>query len=103
MGPYAALLTIELHFPEAGDLKAKRKELSSVKAQLHGRLGCAVSEVDHRDRWQRATIAAALTGGDLGVLERAVDGVGRFLDARYPQGVHLERTLLSYEDVRGIG
>ena len=40
---YVALLLIHLHFPEAESLKAKRKELSSVKAQLRTRLGVAVS------------------------------------------------------------
>ena len=33
---YVALLLIDLHFPDAGSLKAKRKELQSVKAQLQG-------------------------------------------------------------------
>ena len=40
---FIAVMVIELHFPEAGSLKAKRKELSSIKAQLHGRLGAAVA------------------------------------------------------------
>ena len=43
---FVAVLVIDLHFPDAGSLKGKRKELSSIKAQLHGRLGRAVS----RDR-----------------------------------------------------
>ena len=54
---YVALLLVHLHFPEAGSLKAKRKDLASVKAQLHGRMGCAVAEVEHQDLWQRATLA----------------------------------------------
>ena len=33
---FVAVLVIDLHFPEAGSLKSKRKELSSIKAQLHG-------------------------------------------------------------------
>ena len=33
---YVALLLIHLHFPDAASLKEKRKELSSVKAQLSG-------------------------------------------------------------------
>ena len=41
---YVAVLVIDLHFPEAGSLKAKRKELSSIKAQLQTRMGVAVSE-----------------------------------------------------------
>jgi uncharacterized protein len=61
---YVALLTIELHFPEAGSLKAKRKELASVKALLHQRLGLAVAEVDHQDLWQRATLALAYVSAD---------------------------------------
>ncbi len=62
---FVAVLVIDLHFPDAGSLKSKRKELSSIKAQLHGRLGAAVAEVDHQDLWQRARLTAALTGGSL--------------------------------------
>ena len=45
---FVAVLVIDQHFPDAGSLKSKRKELSSIKAQLHGRLGAAVDEVDHQ-------------------------------------------------------
>ena len=54
MSAYVALLLVDLHFPQAGSLKAKRKELSSLKGQLQQRLNCAVAEVDHQDTWQRA-------------------------------------------------
>jgi uncharacterized protein YlxP (DUF503 family) len=103
MGAYVALLTIGLHFPDAGSLKAKRKELSSVKAQLHQRLGVAVAEVDHHDLWQRATLAGALVSGSLSHLEQSCDAVGRFLDARFPQGADLRRTVASFADVEGLG
>ncbi len=96
---YVALLLVHLHFPEAGSLKAKRKELASVKAQLHGRMGVAVAEVDHQDLWQRATLAAALTGGSLTQLERATDRVEEFLLARFPETCRIERTLRSYDEV----
>lgn len=99
MGAYVALLRVELHFPEAGSLKAKRKDLQSVKALLHQRHGLTVAEVDHHDLWQRATLAAALTGGDVGRLEAAVDRVERFLDERFPDGVATQRSILSFEDV----
>ena len=102
MPAYVALLTIHLHFPEAGSLKAKRKELSSVKAQLHGRLGVAVAEVDHQDIWQRATLAAALVSGSMSTLAESCDRVSKFLDARFPDGVRVERTLASFADVEGV-
>ena len=66
---YVALLLIHLHFPDAESLKEKRKELSSVKAQLRTRLGVAVAEVDGQDTWQRATLAAALTSGSFKQLD----------------------------------
>src|SRR5438270_6425686 len=98
---YVAVLVIDLHFPEVGDLKGKRKELSSIKAQLHGRLGVAVSETDHQDLWQRATLTAALTGGDLGTLSTAADRVERWLHSRCGDGVRVERLLVSVEELRG--
>jgi uncharacterized protein YlxP (DUF503 family) len=98
---YVAVLVIDLHFPEAGSLKSKRKELSSIKAQLHGRLGVAVSETDHQDLWQRARLTAALTGGSLATLSAAVDNVERWLEARCPDGVSVERKVASVEDLHG--
>ena len=83
---FVAVLVIELHFPEAGSLKSKRKELSSIKAQLHGGSGAAVAETDHQDLWQRATLTAALTGGSLHRLSAAADEVERWLSRAVPTG-----------------
>jgi len=56
---YVGILSAELHFPEAGSLKGKRKFVKSVKAQLQQRFGASVAEVDHHELWQRATLTAA--------------------------------------------
>ena len=50
---YIGILAIELHFPEAGSLKGKRKHVLSAKAQLQNRFGATVAEVDHHEQWQR--------------------------------------------------
>jgi uncharacterized protein YlxP (DUF503 family) len=100
---YVALLLIHLHFPEAGSLKAKRKDLASVKAQLHTRFGVAVSEVGGQDTWQRSELAGALTSGSLAQLQRASDRVEDFLADRFPQGVRVERSLASFDEAGGIG
>jgi uncharacterized protein YlxP (DUF503 family) len=97
------LLLIHLHFPDSGSLKTKRKDLSSVKAQLHRRYGVTVAEVDGQDTWQRATLAAALTGGSLSGLSASVDRVERYLLDRFPECVRLERRLTSFEDAGGLG
>jgi uncharacterized protein YlxP (DUF503 family) len=100
---FVAVLVIELHFPTSGSLKDKRRELSSIKAQLRGRLGVAVAETGHHDRWQRATLTAALTGGSLHRLAAAADEVERWVLARCPEGARVERLLASVEDLRGAG
>jgi uncharacterized protein len=100
-GGFVAVLVIHLHFPDAGSLKGKRKELSSIKAQLHGRLGVAVAETGYQDLWQRATLTAAMTSGSLPRLTAAADEVERWLLARCPDGARVERLLASVEDLRG--
>jgi uncharacterized protein YlxP (DUF503 family) len=97
---FVAVLVIDLHFPEVQSLKGKRKELQSIKAQLHRRLGLAVAEVDHHDRWQRARLTAALTSGSLATLSAAADNAERWLDARCPEGVRVQRLLASVEDLQ---
>jgi len=96
---FVALLTIHLHFPEAGSLKAKRKDLASLKAQLHGRLGVSVAEVAHHDLWQRSTLAAAVVARTHDGAHDAADRVERFCDARLPQGVRVERIVVAYDEL----
>ncbi len=96
---FVAVLVIDLHFPEAGSLKSKRRELASIKAQLRGRLGVAVAEVDHQDLWQRARLTAALTGGSLARISAAADNVERWLGARCPDGVSVQRVVASVEEL----
>jgi len=61
---YVGILTVELHFPESGSLKGKRKHLKSAQARLRERFGASVAEVDHHDLWQRSrlTVACAARG-----------------------------------------
>jgi uncharacterized protein len=96
---FVCLLEIHLHFPENGSLKGKRKELQSLKAQLHRRFGAAVSETDHHDLWQRATLTAALVGGRAAPLADAADSLERYVMGMFPDGVRVERALVSGEDL----
>ncbi|HMJ04515.1 MAG TPA: DUF503 domain-containing protein [Conexibacter sp.] len=100
-GGFVAVLVIDVHFPDAGSLKGKRKELSSLKAQLRQRLGAAVAETGHQDLWQRSTLTAVLVSETLPVLTTAVERVERWLEERLPQGVGIERLVVSVEDLRG--
>jgi uncharacterized protein YlxP (DUF503 family) len=96
---FIAVLVVHLHFPEAGSLKSKRKELSSIKAQLRTRLGVAVAETDHQDLWQRSTLTVAMAGGSLDTLSAAAANVERWLDGRWPDGVRVERAVASVDEL----
>ena len=100
---FVVLLRVHLFFPESGSLKSKRAELNSVKAHLRQRMGATVAEVGHQDSWQRSTLAVALTGGSAGRVGDAADAICRALDARFPQGVHIERRLASWSDLEALG
>ena len=100
---YVALLLVDLHFPDSESLKSKRKDVASMKAQLHGRLGAAVAEVDGQDTWQRSTLSVALTSGSTGELQKAADRVERYLIDRFPDTVTVRRTLASSEDLGALG
>ena len=96
---FVCLVEIHLHFPENGSLKGKRKELVSLKSQLQRGFGASVSETAHHDRWQRATLTAALVGGSASVVDDAGAKLARYVEAQFPQGVRLERGLISAEEV----
>jgi uncharacterized protein YlxP (DUF503 family) len=98
---FVCLVEVHLHFPDNGSLKGKRKEIAGLKAQLQRRFGAAVSETDHHDLWQRATLTAALVGRDAGVVEDAALKLGRYVESQFPDGARVERGLVSAEEVLG--
>jgi uncharacterized protein YlxP (DUF503 family) len=96
---FLAVLEIELHFPDNASLKGKRKELSSLKAQLQRRFGAAVAETAHHDLWQRARLTAALVGRDAGPLKDRASEVERYVWAMFPDGASVECQVLSTGDL----
>jgi uncharacterized protein len=96
---FVCILEIELHFPENGSLKGKRRELSSLKAQLQRRFGAAVAETAHHDLWQRAGLTAALVGRDAGLLKDRAADVERYVWGMFPDGATVESQLISTEDL----
>ena len=99
---FVVLMRVHLHFPDAGSLKGKRAELNRIKAHLRDRCGASVAEVAYQDTWQRSTLAVALAAGSPGRCNEAADGVCRLLDARFPQGVRVERQLASWNDLESL-
>jgi uncharacterized protein len=73
---HAAVLRIEIRIPGPRSLKGKRAMLRPVMARLRA-LDVAVSEVDHQNAWQLATIGVALVAPQMSHLEEVIGSVKR--------------------------
>jgi uncharacterized protein YlxP (DUF503 family) len=95
---YVGILSVELHFPEAGSLKSKRKYVKSAKAQLQQRFGASVAEVDHHELWQRSRLTLSCVARDHRELQQLLDGAERFLAGQEFELAGVEREIVSLDD-----
>jgi uncharacterized protein YlxP (DUF503 family) len=95
---YVAILAVELHFPEAGSLKGKRKHVKSAKAQLQNRFGASVAEVDHHDLWQRCALTVACVARTAHEAEELAAAAERWLSGQEWELTRSELTLVSPDD-----
>jgi uncharacterized protein YlxP (DUF503 family) len=95
---YVGILSAELHFPENGSLKGKRKELLSVKAQLQRRFGASVAEVDHHDLWQRSRLTISCVARGYREVEELLDGAERYLVGQAFDLARLDRDVVTLDE-----
>jgi uncharacterized protein YlxP (DUF503 family) len=95
---YVGILSAELHFPEAGSLKGKRRYVKSAKAQLQHRFGASVAEVDHHDLWQRSRLTLSCVARDQRELQELLDAAERYLTGQEWEVGAFEREIVSLED-----
>ena len=94
---YVGILSVELHFPEAGSLKGKRKFVKSAKAQLQNRFGVSVAEVDHHELWQRARLTMSCVARDHREVVRLLDDAVRYLHGQEYELVRVDRDVIAVE------
>lgn len=95
---FVAILTAELHFPEASSLKGKRHFVRSAKDTLRNRFGASVAEVDHHDLWQRATLTVACVARSAQAADELADGAERWLASGDWELARCDRLLVSPDD-----
>ncbi|HLB17955.1 MAG TPA: DUF503 domain-containing protein [Gaiellaceae bacterium] len=94
---YIGILSVELHFPEAGSLKGKRKHVKSAKAQLQNRFGASVAEVDHHELWQRTRLTLSCVAREYREAEKLLDEAERYLAAQEFELVRAERDVVTLD------
>jgi len=95
---YVGILSVELHFPEAGSLKGKRKHVKSAKAQLQNRFGVSVAEVDHHELWQRARLTVACVAREHNEAEQLLEEAVRYLNGQEYELVSVEKEVVATDD-----
>ena len=96
-GGYVGILSVELHFPEAGSLKGKRKYVKSAKAQLQHRFGASVAEVDHHDLWQRSRLTLSCVAREHREVEALLADAERYLHGQEYELVRAERDIVALD------
>jgi uncharacterized protein YlxP (DUF503 family) len=95
---WVGILSVELHFPEAGSLKGKRKYVKSTKAQLQNRFGASVAEVDHHELWQRSRLTLSCVAREYREAERLLDEAERYLSGREFEAGMFVREVVTLDD-----
>ncbi|HKB19767.1 MAG TPA: DUF503 domain-containing protein [Gaiellaceae bacterium] len=95
---FVGILTVELHFPEAGSLKGKRKYVKSAKTQLQNRFGASVAEVDHHEKWQRARLTIACAAREHNDAERLLEEAVRYLNGQEYELLSVEKSVVRTDD-----
>ncbi len=75
MGMIVGLCTVELHFPDAQSLKAKRKILLSLKMKLQNRFNISIAEIDENHLWQKSVLGIASVANETSRVNQTLDQV----------------------------
>ena len=94
---FVGILSDELHFPETGSLKGKRKYVKSAKAQLQNRFGASVAEVDFHDLWQRSRLTMSCVAREEREVVRLLDEAERYLHGQEYVLVRAERDVVTLD------
>jgi len=78
------LLTLYVQIPGCGSLKEKRSRLKPLLTRLHREFNISVTEIDHHDVWQSATIACALVTTDNRHTHRSLQAIIHWAETHWP-------------------
>ncbi len=73
------VLHLSLRIPESQSLKGKRQILLGLKTRLRQRFNVSVSETDHQDKWQLATVSVACVGTDRAGVNGSLSHIEEFV------------------------
>jgi len=82
-----AMLTLDIHIPEAHSLKDKRMVVRRLKDRLRANFNVSVSEVQHQELWQRSQISVVTVGADDSAVRQTLEHALRDAERITPECV----------------
>lgn len=76
---HVSALEMDLHLPGCHSLKEKRAVIKTILHGAQNRFGVAAAEVDHQDKWQRASLGFATVSSRAGHADDVLHKVERFV------------------------
>jgi uncharacterized protein YlxP (DUF503 family) len=70
---------VDVRLPQCHSLKEKRAVVKTILQGASRRFAVATSEVDHQEKWQRASFGFACVAGSESHVREVLDGVERFV------------------------
>ena len=77
------MLKVDVFLAGSGSLKAKRRELRSIRDRIRSKFNVSVSEIDNQDLWQRGTLGIAVAGSDVRFVKEVLDRIQDFLERNW--------------------
>jgi uncharacterized protein len=77
-------LSLHIHIPGCSSLKEKRTRLKPLITRLQREFNISVTEFDHHDVWQSATIACAIVTTDVRHTQRSLQSVIQWVEKNWP-------------------
>lgn len=69
------ILYMDLFIPESTSLKVKRSAIKSLKDRIRKKFNVSVAEIDHTDKWQRASLGVTVVSTDTKQVESVLCNV----------------------------
>ncbi|HEY0389778.1 MAG TPA: DUF503 domain-containing protein [Gaiellales bacterium] len=98
---FVGILRFELHLPENGSLKGKRRVLLQVKSRLERRFGASVAEIGYHDLWQRTQLVMVLARRQSGDVVHALEQARGYLSSQEFELARSDWQVVSVEEAIG--
>ena len=86
------ILYMDLFIPESTSLKVKRSAIKSLKDRIRNKFNVSIAEVDHMDKWQRASLGVSVVSTDTKQVESILNNVVNLVLAE-PRVEIIEKTI----------